>query len=380
MDFQLNEEQLQLKKSVREFAQREILPHVMEWDEASQFPLATVKELGKLGLLGIIFPSEYGGADMGYVEYVTAIDELSRVDGSVGIIVAAHTSLCSNHIFVAGNEQQRRKYIPKLATGEWIGAWGLTEPSSGSDAGSARMTGVKTKGGYILNGTKTFITNGHYADVIVALAVTDKTANTHGLSAFVLEKDTKGFRPGKKENKLGLRASDTAELIFEDCFVPEENRLGKEGDGFVDAMRILDGGRISIAALSLGMAQGAYECALKYAKQRKQFGQAISEFQAIQWKLADMATEVDAARLLTMRAASMKDAGMKTTLESSMAKLYASEVAVRCANESVQIHGGYGFIKDYPAEKFYRDVKLCTIGEGTSEIQRLVIARQLVKG
>jgi alkylation response protein AidB-like acyl-CoA dehydrogenase len=380
LDFQLNEEQLQLKKSVREFAQREILPHVMEWDEASQFPLATVKELGKLGLLGIIFPSEYGGADMGYVEYVTAIDELSRVDGSVGIIVAAHTSLCSNHIFVAGNEQQRRKYIPKLATGEWIGAWGLTEPSSGSDAGSARMTGVKTKGGYILNGTKTFITNGHYADVIVALAVTDKTANTHGLSAFVLEKDTKGFRPGKKENKLGLRASDTAELIFEDCFVPEENRLGKEGDGFVDAMRILDGGRISIAALSLGMAQGAYECALKYAKQRKQFGQAISEFQAIQWKLADMATEVDAARLLTMRAASMKDAGMKTTLESSMAKLYASEVAVRCANESVQIHGGYGFIKDYPAEKFYRDVKLCTIGEGTSEIQRLVIARQLVKG
>jgi hypothetical protein len=352
----------------------------MEWDEASQFPLATVKELGKLGLLGIIFPAEYGGADMGYVEYVTAIDELSRVDGSVGIIVAAHTSLCSNHIFVAGSEPQRRKYIPKLASGEWIGAWGLTEPSSGSDAGSARMSAVKTKGGYVLNGTKTFITNGHYADVIVAIAVTDKTANTRGLSAFVLEKDTKGFRPGKKENKLGLRASDTSELIFEDCFVPEENRLGKEGDGFVDAMRILDGGRISIAALSLGMAQGAYECALHYSKQRQQFGKAIAEFQAIQWKLADMATEVDAARLLTMRAASMKDAGMKTTLESSMAKLYASEVAVRCANESVQIHGGYGFIKDYPAEKFYRDVKLCTIGEGTSEIQRLVIARQLVKG
>jgi alkylation response protein AidB-like acyl-CoA dehydrogenase len=380
LDFQLNEEQLQLKKSVREFAEREIAPHVMTWDEACEFPLATIKELGKLGLMGAIFPAEYGGAGMGYVEYATAIDELSRVDGSVGIIVAAHTSLCSNHIFVAGNEAQKRKYIPKLATGEFIGAWGLTEPSSGSDAGSARMTATKARGGYVLNGTKTFITNGHYADVIVAIAVTDKAAHTHGLSAFVLEKDTKGFRPGKKENKLGLRASDTSELIFEDCFVPAENLLGKEGDGFIDAMRILDGGRISIAALSLGIGQGAFECALKYAKQRKQFGQAIAEFQAIQWKLADMATELDAARLLTLRAASLKDAGKKSTQESSMAKLYASEVAVRCANESVQIHGGYGFIKDYPAEKFYRDVKLCTIGEGTSEIQRLVIARQLLKG
>jgi len=380
LDFQLNEEQLQLKKSVREFAEREIAPQVMTWDEACEFPLATIKELGKLGLLGMIFPTEYGGAGMGYVEYATAIEELARVDGSVGIIVAAHTSLCSNHIFVAGNETQRKKYIPKLATGEFIGAWGLTEPSSGSDAGSARMTATRTRGGYILNGTKTFITNGHYADVIVAIAVTDKAAHTHGLSAFVLEKDTKGFRPGKKENKLGLRASDTSELIFEDCFVPAENLLGKEGDGFIDAMRILDGGRISIAALSMGIGQGAFECALKYSKQRKQFGQAIAEFQAIQWKLADMATELDAARLLTLRAASLKDAGKKSTQESSMAKLYASEVAVRCANESVQIHGGYGFIKDYPAEKFYRDVKLCTIGEGTSEIQRMVIARQLLKG
>jgi alkylation response protein AidB-like acyl-CoA dehydrogenase len=316
---------------------------------------------------------------MGYVEYVTAIDELSRVDGSVGIIVAAHTSLCSNHIFLAGNEEQKRRYIPKLASGEYIGAWGLTEPGAGSDAGSARMTAVHKENGFVLNGTKTFCTNGHYADVLVVLAVTDRTAHTHGLSAFIVEKDTKGFRPGKKENKLGLRASDTAELIFEDCFLPNSALLGKEGDGFIDAMRVLDGGRISIAALGLGMAQGAFECALKYSKQRKQFGKAISEFQGIQWKLADMATEIEAARLLTLRAAAMKDSGQKTTLESSMAKLFTSEVAVKCANEAVQIHGGYGFIKDYPAEKFYRDVKLCTIGEGTSEIQRLVIARQLLK-
>jgi len=379
LDFQLSDEQQHLKKSVREFAEREIAPHVMKWDEACEFPLATVKELGKLGLLGMVFPTEYAGAGMGYVEYVIAIEELSRVDGSVGIIVAAHTSLCSNHIFLAGSETQKKKYVSKLATGDSLGAWGLTEPSSGSDAGSARMTAKRRGSNWVLNGTKTFCTNGHYADVIVVLAVTDRTAHTHGLSAFIVEKDTKGFRPGKKENKLGLRASDTAEMIFEDCVVPAENLLGKEGDGFIDAMRVLDGGRISIAALSLGMAQGAYEAALNYSKERKQFGKAIGEFQAIQWKLADMATEIDAARLLTMRAASMKDVGMKTTMESSMAKLYASEVAVRCANEGVQIHGGYGFIKDYPAEKYYRDVKLCTIGEGTSEIQRLVIARQLLK-
>ncbi|MBI2677934.1 MAG: acyl-CoA dehydrogenase family protein [Candidatus Koribacter versatilis] len=379
MDFQLNDEQQQLRKSVRQFAEREILPHVMEWDEASHFPLEIVRELGKLGLMGVLFPSELGGSGLGYIEYVIAIEELSRVDGSVGIIVAAHTSLCSNHIYIAGNDAQKKKYIPKLATGEFIGAWGLTEPGSGSDAGSARMTATKNKGGWLLNGTKTFITNGHYADCAVVIAVTDKAAHTHGLSAFIVDKDTKGFRPGKKENKLGLRASDTSELIFEDCWVPAEALCGKEGDGFVDAMRVLDGGRISIAALGLGMAQGAYESALKYSQQRKQFGKAIAEFQAIQWKLADMATEIDAARLLTMRAADMKDKGMKTTLESSMAKLYTSEVAVRCANESVQIHGGYGFIKDYPAEKFYRDVKLCTIGEGTSEIQRMVIARQLLK-
>jgi len=379
LDFQLNDEQLHLKKSVREFAEREILPHVMEWDEAGDFPLATIKELGKLGLLGTIFPTEYGGPGMGYIEYVTTIEELSRVDGSVGIIVAAHTSLCSNHIFLAGTEEQKKKYVSKLATGEYLGAWGLTEPSSGSDAGSARMTAVRKGNNWILNGTKTFITNGRYADVLVVIAVTDRAAHTHGLSAFVVEKDAKGFRPGKKENKLGLRASDTSELIFEDCVIPAGNLLGKEGAGFIDAMRVLDGGRISIAALALGMAEGAYECALKYSKQRKQFGKAISEFQGIQWKLADMATEIEAAKLLTFRAAAMKDAGMKSTQESAMAKLFASEVAVRCANESVQIHGGYGFIKDYPAEKFYRDVKLCTIGEGTSEVQRLVIARQLLK-
>jgi hypothetical protein len=379
LDFQLNDEQLQLQKSVREFAEREMLPNVMKWDEAGEFPLETVKHLGQLGLLGTIFPTEYGGAGMGYVEYVTAIEELSKVDGSVGIIVAAHTSLCSNHIFLAGNEDQKKKYVSKLATGEFIGAWGLTEPSSGSDAGSARMTAVRKGNSWVLNGTKTFCTNGHYADALVVIAVTDRAAHTHGLSAFIVDKGTKGFRPGKKENKLGLRASDTAELIFEDCVLPAESLLGKEGSGFIDAMRVLDGGRISIAALSLGMAEGAYEAALKYSKQRRQFGKAISEFQGIQWKLADMATEIEAAKLLTLRAAAMKDAGQNTTLESSMAKLFASEVAVRCANEGVQIHGGYGFIKDYPAEKFYRDVKLCTIGEGTSEVQRLVIARQLLK-
>lgn len=379
MDFELTHEQQDLRRTVREFAEKEIAPNVMKWDEASQFPMDTIKELGRMGLMGMIFPEDLGGAGMGYVEYVIGIEELSRLDGSVGIIVAAHTSLCSNHVYLAGNDAQRKKYIPKLATGEWIGAWGLTEPNSGSDAGGARCSAVRKGDKWVLNGTKTFITNGHYADVMVVIAVTDKTAHTHGLSAFVVEKGTKGFRPGKKENKLGLRASDTSEMIFEDCEIPAENLLGAEGQGFVDAMRVLDGGRISIAALGLGMAQGAYESALKYSKQRKQFGKLIGEFQAIQWKLADLATEIDAARLLTNRAAWMKDNGMKTTLESSMAKLYTSEIAVKAANESVQIHGGYGFIKDYPAEKFYRDVKLCTIGEGTSEIQRLVIARQILK-
>jgi alkylation response protein AidB-like acyl-CoA dehydrogenase len=301
------------------------------------------------------------------------------VDGSIGIIVAAHNSLCSNHIFLAGNEEQRRKYIPKLASGEWLGAWGLTEPNSGSDAAGAKTTAVRKGDTWVLNGNKTFITNGHYADVAVVIAVTDKTQGTHGLSAFVVEKGTPGFRPGKKENKLGLRASDTSELIFEDCEIPVENLLGNLGEGFVDSMRVLDGGRISIAALSLGIARGALEASLHYVKERRQFGKAIAEFQGVQWKLADMATELDAARLLTLRAAVLKDSGLRVTRESSMAKLYASEVAVRICDEAVQLHGGYGFIKDYPAEKFYRDVKLCTIGEGTSEIQRMVIAREILK-
>ncbi|HVW79216.1 MAG TPA: acyl-CoA dehydrogenase [Alloacidobacterium sp.] len=377
--FKLTEEQEQLRKEIREFAQREIAPNVSRWDEASEFPAEVVKQMGQMGLMGIIFPVEYGGAGLSYIDYMTAIEELSAVDGSIGIIVAAHNSLCSNHIFLAGNEEQRQKYIPKLAGGEWLGAWGLTEPNSGSDAAGARATAVRKGHTWVLNGNKTFITNGHYADVAVVIAVTDKTQGTHGLSAFVVEKGTPGFRPGKKENKLGLRASDTSELIFEDCEIPAENLLGNLGEGFVDSMRVLDGGRISIAALSLGIARGALEASLRYVKERRQFGKAIAEFQGVQWKLADMATELDAARLLTMRAAVLKDAGNRVTRESAMAKLYASEVAVRICNEAVQLHGGYGFIKDYPAEKYYRDVKLCTIGEGTSEIQRMVIAREILK-
>ena len=377
--FVLSEEQEQLRKEIRGFATREIAPHVMTWDEASTFPLDTVKKLGAMGLLGVIFPPEYGGAGLGYVDYVLAIEELSSVDGSIGITVAAHNSLGSNHIFLAGNEEQRRKFVPRLASGEWLAAWGLTEPGSGSDASSARTTAVRNGDRYILNGNKTFITNGHYADVAVVIAVTDKTKGTHGLSAFIVEKGTKGFRPGKKENKLGLRASDTSELIFEDCEIPAENLLGNEGEGFIDAMRVLDGGRISIAALALGIGRGALDAATKYVKERRQFGKAIAEFQGIQWKLADMATELDAARLLTQRAAVLKDAGRKVTRESAMAKLYSSEVAVRICNDAVQLFGGYGFIKDYPVEKFYRDVKLCTIGEGTSEIQRMVIGREILK-
>ncbi len=376
---QFTEEQQQLRKEIRDFAVREIAPSVMRWDEASEFPSELVKELGRMGLMGIIFPPEYGGSGLGYVEYVIAVEELSRVDGSVGIIVASHNSLATNHIFLAGTEEQRQTYVTRLASGQWLGAWGLTEAGSGSDASGARSTAVKKGNRWVLNGSKTFITNGHYADVSVVIAVTDKSKGTHGLSAFIVEKDTPGFRPGKKENKLGLRASDTSELIFEDCEIPEENLLGKEGEGFIDSMRVLDGGRISIAALSLGIAQGALDASLKYTKERRQFGKTISEFQGIQWKIADMATQLDAAKLLTFRAAQMKDAGLKTTLESSMAKLYASEVAVKICDEGVQLHGGYGFIKDYPAEKFYRDVKLCTIGEGTSEIQRMVIAREVLK-
>jgi hypothetical protein len=379
VDFQFTDEQNHLRRSIREFAEGEILPHVMEWDEVSHFPVEIMPKLAEMGLLGILFPEEYGGAGLGYIEYVTAIEELSRVDGSVGIIVAAHNSLCSNHIFKFGSEAQKQKYLLPLARGKKIGAWSLTEPEAGSDAGGTRTTAKREDNHWVINGAKTFTTNGHYADVCVAMAVTDKSKASHGISAFIIEKGTPGFKPGKKENKLGLRASDTSEVIFSDCRVPQENLLGDEGEGFTGSLKILDGGRISIAALALGMAQGALDAAIKYAKQRKQFGQPISEFQAIQFKLADMATEVEAARLLVYQAAWLADKNsVRFTRESSMAKLFASEVAVRVANECVQIHGGYGFIKDYPAEKFYRDVKLCTIGEGTSEIQKLVIARQLL--
>ncbi len=377
--FGLTEEQEQVRREVRAFAEREIGPHVAEWDERSEFPEAVVKKLGEMGLMGVIFPEELDGAGMGYVEYVLAVEELSRVDGSVGIIVASHNSLCTNHIMLAGNDAQRKRWVSKLASGQWLGAWGLTEPGSGSDAGGMRTTATKVDGGWKLNGSKTFITNGSYADCAVLLAVTDREKATHGgVSAFLIEKGTEGFRPGRKENKLGLRASDTSELLLENCFVPDDNLIGKVGEGFKDAMRVLDGGRISIAALALGMARGALDAALKYAGERKQFGKAIAEFQAIQFKLADMATQLDAAWLLTMRAAQMKDAGQRVTREAAMAKLFASEVACKICDEGVQIHGGYGFIKDYPAEKFYRDVKLCTIGEGTSEIQRIVIARELL--
>jgi alkylation response protein AidB-like acyl-CoA dehydrogenase len=377
--FVLTEEQEQLRREIRAFAGREIAPHVKKWDESSEFPLEVVKKLGGMGLLGVIVPPAFGGAGLGYVDYVLAVEELSAVDGSIGLTVAAHNSLGTNHIFLAGKEEQQKKYLPQLASGSWLAAWALTEPGSGSDASNARTMAVKRGDRYVLNGTKTFITNGSYADVAVVIAVTDKSKGTHGLSAFVVEKGTKGFRPGKKENKLGLRASDTSELIFEDCEIPAENLLGAEGEGFIDAMRVLDGGRISIAALALGIGRGALDAALAYVKERRQFGKAIAEFQGIQWKLADMATELDAARLLTQRAAVLKDAGRKVTRESSMAKLFASEVAVRICDETVQLFGGYGFIKDYPAEKFYRDVKLCTIGEGTSEIQRMVIAREILK-
>ncbi|WP_180541113.1 acyl-CoA dehydrogenase family protein [Nevskia soli] len=379
MDFEYTPEQLQLRREVRDFATTEIAPHVLEWDEAQTFPMEVVKKLGKLGYLGAIFPEEYGGAGLGYVEYAIIIEELSRVDGSVGIIVAAHTSLCSNHIYKAGSEEQKQRYLPRLTTGEWIGCWSLTEPEAGSDAAGTRTTAVRSGEDWVVNGSKTFTTNAHYADVCVGMAVTDRAASQHGISAFLFEKDTPGFRVGKKENKLGLRASATGEVIFTNCRLPATQMLGQLNEGFIDSLRILDGGRVSIAALSIGMAQGAYDAALKYSKQRKQFNRPISEFQAIQHKLVDMATEIDASRLLTYRAATMLDAGKRVTRESAMAKLFASEAAVSIANEAVQIHGGYGFIKDYPVEKFYRDVKLCTIGEGTSEIQRLVIARQLLK-
>jgi len=379
MDFTYPDEVVQVRRVAREFAENEIRPHVMEWDEAQTFPREILTKLGELGFLGILIPPEYEGAGLGYLGYAAIIEELSRVDGSVGISVAAHNSLCTGHIFTFGTEDQRRKFAVPLAKGEKLGAWSLTEPEAGSDAGGTQTTARLDGAHWILNGQKTFTTHGTYGDVCVAMAVTDKAAGHHGISAFIVEKGTPGFTAGKKENKLGLRASDTSTVIFDECRIPKDNLLGQLGHGFIDALTVLDGGRISIAAMALGMAQGAFEASLRYSQQRKQFGRTISAFQGIQFKLADMAVDIDSARLLTHRAAWMKDQGMKTTLESSMAKLHASEVAVRVANECVQIHGGYGYIKDYPAEKFYRDVKLCTIGEGTSEIQRLVIARELLK-
>ncbi len=379
MDFGFTSEQQHLRKSIRQFCEAEIKPHVMEWDESQEFPLDVFRRLGKLGVLGAVFPEELGGAGYSYVDYSIVMEEIARVDPSIALSVAAHVSLCSNHIYLAGNEEQKKRYLPKLTSGEWIGCWSLTESEAGSDAGGTRTKAVLDGESWVLNGGKTFTTNAHVADVCVAMAMTDRSASAHGISAFILEKGAPGFRVGKKENKLGMRCSPTGEVLFTDCRLPAEQLCGKRGEGFVDSLRILDGGRISIAALSVGLAQGAYEAALKYSKQRKQFSRFISEFQAIQHKLADMATEIDAARLLTLRAAWLKDSGASVNKESAMAKLYASEAAVRAANEALQIHGGYGFIKDYPVEKFYRDVKLCTIGEGTSEIQKLVIARQLLK-
>ncbi|MBM3755075.1 MAG: acyl-CoA dehydrogenase [Acidobacteria bacterium] len=379
MDFSYSDDQRQLRRAVREFAEAEIKPHVREWDEKSEFPTRAVAKCGELGLMGSIFPESLGGAGYGYIEYSILIEELARVDPSVALIVAAHTSLCSNHIYIAGTEEQKKKYLPKLATGEWLGCWSLTEPEAGSDAGGTRTAASQDGADWVINGAKTFTTNAHYANLCVAMAVTDRSRSHHGISAFLVETGMEGFRPGKKEDKLGMRASDTGEVIFSNCRVSGDALLGLAGEGFIDALRVLDGGRISIAALSVGIAQGAFDAALRYAKQRKQFGRFISEFQAIQFKLADMATEIDAARLLVMRSAWLKDQGKSVNRESAMAKLYASEIAVRVCNEAVQIHGGYGFTKDYPVEKFYRDVKLMTIGEGTSEIQKLVIARQLLK-
>jgi len=378
VDFTLTEEQEQLRRAVREFAEAEIRPHVLEWDEASHLPDDLIPKLAELGLMGAAFPEEYGGAGFGYLGYCLVIEELARVDPSVAITVAAHHGLCTSHIFLFGTEEQRRRWVVPLAQGKKLGCWGLTEAEAGSDAGGTRTSAERDGNGWVLNGSKTFITNGQGADICVAMAVTDRSRGNRGISAFVIERGTPGFRAGKKENKLGMRASDTSEVIFENCRVPAENLLGKEGEGYKNSLRVLDTGRVGLAALALGIAQGAFEASLGYAKERKQFGQPIAANQAIQWKLADMKVEIEAARLLIFQAAWRADQGAPDTRQCSIAKLFASEMAVRATNEAVQIHGGYGFIKDYPAEKFYRDVKVCTIGEGTSEIQRLIIARSLL--
>ncbi len=369
-----------IRQTVRDFADRNIRPYVRKWDEEQHFPVEIMHQLGELGLLGMLVPELYGGAGFGYQEYVAAIVELSKVDGAIGLSMAAHNSLCTNHILLFGNEEQKQTYLPRLATGEWIGAWGLTEPNTGSDAGNMRTVATQqADGSWLLNGAKNFITHGKSGHVAVVIARTGAPNTPHNATAFIVERGTAGFMAGKKEDKLGMRASETAEMIFQDCRIPDEQRLGEVGDGFVQALKVLDGGRISIAALSLGIAQGAYEAALQYAGERQQFGQPIASFQGISFKLADMATDIDAAQLLIERAADLKNAGRPVTKESAMAKLFASEVAVRVANDAVQVFGGYGYIKDFPVEKFYRDAKLCTIGEGTSEIQKLVIARQILK-
>jgi len=380
MDFRLTEEQQLLRQSVREFAEREIRPHVREWDEAQHFPRELVPELAALGLMGIQFPEAWGGAGMSAIDYCVCIEELARVDPSVSLSVAAHNGLCTAHLYMFGSDAQKRRYVIPLARGESIGAWGLTEPSAGSDAANTRTTAVREGDAWVLNGAKTFITHGSVGDVMLVMAATDRSRGAKGISAFVVERGTPGMTAGRKEDKLGMRASDTSEVVFSQCRIPVENLVGEEGQGYINALQVLDAGRIGIAALSVGLAQGAFESARDYATERRQFGQPIASFQAIQWKLADNATRIEAARLLTYRAAHLKDQGRRTSLESSMAKLYASEIAVRAAEDAVQIHGGYGFVKDYPAEKYFRDVKLTTIGEGTSEIQRLVIARQLLAG
>ena len=379
LNFGQTETQKMIAETVRDFCAQHITPNIMEWDEAQTFPVEIFKQLGQLGLMGVLVPEEYGGAGLSYTEYVTAITELSRVDPSIGLSMAAHNSLCTGHILQFANEEQKKKYLPKLASGEWIGAWGLTEANTGSDAMRMRVTAKRDGDHWVINGAKNWITHGISGDVAVVLARTGELLDSRGISAFVVERGTPGFSGGKKENKLGMRASETAEMIFDNCRIPAENMLGNEGEGFIQAMKVLDGGRISIASLSLGTAHGALDAAVKYSKERHQFGQPISKFQGIAFKLADMATEIEAAELLTFKAADLKNRGEEVTNPSAMAKLYASEVAVKVCNEAVQIFGGYGFTKDFPVEKFYRDVKLCTIGEGTSEIQKVVISKNLMK-
>jgi alkylation response protein AidB-like acyl-CoA dehydrogenase len=378
LDFSLSEEQELTRRTVREFAEREIAPRSRRLDETQEFPLDLMHRLGEMGLLGVVFPPEYGGAGLTYPDFALIIEELARVDGAIALSVAAHNSLCSNHLYLAGNEEQKMRWLVPLARGEKIGAWSLTEPTAGSDASGTRTTAVKDGDHYVLNGSKTFATHGSVCDVAVVFAVTDKSRGKHGISAFALEKGLPGWRPGRKEDKMGCRASDTSEIVMDNCRVPASHLVGREGEGFIDALRILDGGRIGIGSLAVGIAQGAFEQAVGYARKRQQFGRPIADFQAVQWMLADSATEIDAARLLVQRAASLRAAGKDTNLASAMAKLYASETAVRVCDRAVQIHGGYGYVKDYPVEQKYRDAKITTLGEGTSEIQRLVIARHLI--